>query len=364
MEYVVQSPELAAALAHVDVRAAEPKALGKALSKALKRVAGYEGIEFVTARHTGYLTRRKVLDADGAVLHDDYAVWISQEFANHGADARRTFERHRGRNLRLSQCDVSRLYFVLDRGGDQDNFVQIEVELHIEREATRLFQHAWYPPTSLESLMDEATADPIPESERSPIGPPTLHLGRIIDMRAFMQVVDACERVHQEHARARTFNVLDPKTGERIGTRSIADLDPGFGKFPAKARRLFQDWAASSAGHSGQRICRHWMMTISDYTDPTTGFRHIGLVPLWASDKKLAEVKARSGDDQTFFARLRSIDQRTGAPFGWYFYMLHGNRVREDAGHRVLRAAERGLIELAERDYQVLRRWAERTYGF
>jgi hypothetical protein len=64
------------------------------------------------------------------------------------------------------------------------------------------------------------------------------------------------------------------------------------------------------------------------------------------------------------YAQLQTIDRRTRVPFGWYFWMLHGNRVHDWAGQRVLHAAEAGQIVLPEHDHQVLRRWVERPYGF
>ena len=42
--------------------------------------------------------------------------------------------------------------------------------------------------------------------------------------------------------------------------------------------------------------------------------------------------------------------------------MLHGNRV--EAGERVIKAAEQGLIMLPECDYRVLKRWEDQPYGF
>ena len=44
--------------------------------------------------------------------------------------------------------------------------------------------------------------------------------------------------------------------------------------------------------------------------------------------------------------------------------MLHGDRVLPWAGQRVFEAAEAGLIVLPEHDWQILRRWVRRPYGF
>ena len=43
--------------------------------------------------------------------------------------------------------------------------------------------------------------------------------------------------------------------------------------------------------------------------------------------------------------------------------MLHGNRVSSEAGERVLRDAEAGLIVLPERDYRVLKGWQTEPYA-
>jgi hypothetical protein len=129
-------------------------------------------------------------------------------------------------------------------------------------------------------------------------------------------------------------------------------------------RRLFDDCRASSAGRSGARLCEHWLLQFSDWTDPGSGTRYLSLVPLWTVTKKLAEVHDGSGDVFGLFSKLQTLDRRVGVPFGWYFFMLHGNRVHDGAGKRVLQAAEDGLIVLPEHDYQVLRAWRDRNYGF
>lgn len=85
---------------------------------------------------------------------------------------------------------------------------------------------------------------------------------------------------------------------------------------------------------------------------------------MWTFGQRLAEVDASKGDEYTLFGKLQTLDRRVKVPFGWYFYMLHGNRVHDGAGHRVLKAAEKGLIVLPEHDYRVLKNWSQRIYGF
>ena len=208
----------------------------------------------------------------------------------------------------------------------------------------------------------------LPPEEQRLLAPPRYQLRRVIDMARFLEVIDAAEEKDRARARAMRFTVTDStpdgktKAPERVVT--YAEMDPGFEKYPAKGRRLFRDWAASSAGQSGQRLCRHWVMQISDAHEPGSTQRWVSLVPMWTYAKKLAEVESRKGSVYELYDKLVSIDNRTGAPFAWFFYMLHGNRVHGGAGHRILEAAEAGQIQLPECDYQVLRRWRDREYGF
>jgi hypothetical protein len=131
-----------------------------------------------------------------------------------------------------------------------------------------------------------------------------------------------------------------------------------------KGRRLFADWTLSSAGRSGARFSDHWGLQLTDWTDPRTGERTMDLIPVWGFAGKLAEVDPPSLSDYALFAKLETLDRRVKLPFGWYFYMLHGNRVDAWAGERVIKAAEAGTIVLPEHDYRVLKNWQAQPYGF
>jgi len=105
-------------------------------------------------------------------------------------------------------------------------------------------------------------------------------------------------------------------------------------------------------------------MQLSDWTDPTNKNRALGLVPMWTFPQKIARIDASKGDTYTHFGKLQTLDRRVKVPFGWYFYMLHGNLVGDDSGKRVVADAEDGLIVLPEHDYRVLKAWREYGYGF
>lgn len=365
-EYLHEIPGLAQTVVGVAATPTDPR--HKALLKALRELPGLETVEHATSRGNCFLARRRVFSAAGELVHDDLAAWLSQEFVNDGARAGITYKRLLAADLRLSSTEITTLYLVVDRGGDESNFLQIEVELLTERLECRLMQEYGLPPRDVRDLLQEAQGMELPPEEQRLLTPPRYQLRRVIDMARFLEVIDAAEEKQRERARSMRFTVTDSapdamtKPPERLV--SYADLDPGFEKYPAKGRRLFRDWAASSAGQSGQRLCRHWVMQISDSMDPVSAQRWVSLVPMWTYAKKLAEVDSRKGSVYGLYDKLVSIDNRTGAPFAWFFYMLHGNRVHEGAAHRIIEAAEAGHIHLQECDYQVLRRWRDREYGF
>lgn len=90
----------------------------------------------------------------------------------------------------------------------------------------------------------------------------------------------------------------------------------------------------------------------------------MGLIPMWTLEKKLAEIDGTKGSNYELFAKLEKLDQRVKVPFSWYFFMLHGNRMKAVVARRITKAAEAGLIVIPEHDYQVLRDWAANEYGF
>jgi hypothetical protein len=361
-DYLVEIPGLAEAVAGVPADARDQR--HKALLKALRSMPGLDTVEFATSRGDCFLATRRVFTAAGDPVHDDLSAWLSQEFVNDGARASVTHRRLLAEDLRLSRTEVTSLYLVVDRGGDESNFLQIEIELLSERMSNRLMQDYGLPPRDVRELLSEAEGQELQTNEQEPLGTPRYQLRRVVDMPRFLELIDADEERQRARVRALRFTVSDPLAVNPQRDVAYKEIDPGIDKYAAKGRRLFRDWAASSAGQSGQRLCRHWVMQISDSGDKTNSRRWVSLVPMWTYDKKLAKVDSRKGSVSALYDRLCAIDRRTGAPFAWFFYLLHGNRVREGAGHRILEAAEAGQIDLPESDYQVLRRWSDREYGF
>jgi hypothetical protein len=364
---------------HVDglaeaVAAAAPSDRHAGLLQAVKHMEGLEGLSeafLATTRDGTWLSQRKVLSSAGAVLHDDHRVWLREELERDRGRADRTAERLAALDLRLSECQVMTLYVIVDRGGRQDNFVQIEIELHDERMDRRLLSPVgagWWSPLAptadLCELVERAEeGDRLDEAGRVPCGAPTYRLRRAVDAGAFVAEASAWDQADRARRRARVLHVTDDSTGL---TRRVTagELDPGGETYTSPGRRFFDDWALSSAGRSGARLCRHWALQMRDYTS-SAGERSMTLIPLWTFARPLAEVTRKgAGSLHALYGKLETLDRRVGVPFGWYFYMLHGNRVRDWVGREVLEGVEAGHIVIPEHDYRILRRWMDAPYGF
>ena len=127
--------------------------------------------------------------------------------------------------------------------------------------------------------------------------------------------------------------------------------------------RFFDDWMRSSAGQGGRRVSEHWFFETSDWNDGRTP-RSMSITPQWGFRGLIAKVEARGSTAYGVYDKLLKLDQRVGVPFGWFFYMLHGNRVTQEAANAVIKAAEEGKIFMQERDYRVLKDWEAVGYAF
>lgn len=216
-------------------------------------------------------------------------------------------------------------------------------------------------------MRDAEDGERVAADQQLVIGRDHYELERVIDVRAFMSEAEALKTAEHSLQRQRTIPVTDMEVGP--GARApvqrhmtLDEINPGVKRWVWPPRRLFNDWEASSAGRAGHRLSEHWALQIVDYTSPQ-GRRDVSVIPLWTHTRKMAKIEA-APNVHTLLGKLQSIDARRGADFVWFFYMLHGNLVRDWGGERILEAAEQGLIVLPEHDYQILRRWSELPYGF
>ena len=307
---------------------------------------------------------QSVYSAEGELVSRDHRAWLSEQFVLDGARPGHTFKRIADAQYWLSHTVISYLYIVTDRGGLQQNFLQTKIAFKQEFKKSRVFteQSAWLTPRSSADLVELAGSTNFPEEQLDPVGKPLYEYVSTVDVAIFVSMAESLETERREAMAKRAYSREDA-SGAVVERGVMADLDPDYAKYPPKQRRIFDDWARSSAGASGARICRSWVFSLNDWKGPGGG-RELTLVPMWTHTKKLAEVKSKSLSDQALYDKLTKLSGVVGVPFGWYFFMLHGNRVHEGSGHRILQAAKSGLVDLPECDLRVLEAWANREYGF
>lgn len=359
--YVFEVPGLAEKVSGLDV---DQKHAG--LLKLLRQEDALEGCQLITTRGDSRLQRRRVMSSTGDVVAEDHEAWLKLELAADGGNVRKTARRLRPLNYMLTEIELEHLYITHDRGGPQDNYLQLVIYVETEHLDRRLFASSewgeYFGDGQLYNLVSVAeSGERVPDAERALIGMPRYRLSRIVDVAAFVKEAAAHEAFMRDQRGAQ--RVLVSTDG---GPRVAMTLDEFVGERPAfvwKGQRLFNDWARSSAGLKGHRICHNWAMDLSDYTAPD-GERSMGLIPMWTHTKKIAAIERRPKSDYELFGKLESLDRRVGVPFAWFFYMLHGNLIRDWTGEVILAAAEKGLIVLPEPDYQVLKGWKANSYGF
>lgn len=354
------------------VAAAKVAPRHKALLGAMSQFERLRGVRFLTSRGGGgsmYRVMCKVLNADGQLVSEDRDRWLAEQLDGHGS-ASSVYEALKDSGYMVSKCEVENLYFVIDRGGPQANFAQIQVDVLTEYVDRPLFD--WFTHASPRDLHD-LQRDAAPAEERKLLAAPAYELNQVVDVPRFFDLARALHEERRQLMRQRKVVVSEQRSDGKAGdsyVTTLAGMDEDFERFPWwRGERLLHDWTLSSAGRSGARLCQHWVLEFQDYQHPMTersrlaGQRFADVVPMWTHRFKMAEVK-RAPSVQALYDKLLSIDRRTRVPFAWFFYLLHGNRVNDGAGRTVFDAAERGEIMLPEHDYQVLRRWNERPYGF
>ncbi|KVS67651.1 hypothetical protein [Burkholderia cepacia] len=306
----------------------------------------------------------RVIDAEGREIAVDYYAWIDAQLDAHKGSVEALLLAHRDAGYQLVEVQPLLHYFVHDRGGEQDNFVQIEVweeQEFVEREVFPR-RMPWRLPDAreLRSGWQDLEGERV---ERRTLGGPRYRLQAVIDMKRFSALAEATYQDRRQRDGDRQLVERNVDTGESR-VISVREFTPGYDNLQWRGRRFFDDWAASSAGRAGERACQRWVFSTEDYTDPRSG-RDMNFVPRWTHTRKIAALKNTAKlDVYSLFGKLTQFDERIGHRFAWYFYGLHGNLILSGQMERVLEAAEAGLLVLPEHDYQVLRRWSDDQYGF
>lgn len=358
--YLLDIPGLAKRVA-----ATRPSASHAALLTVLRAASpSLRAIKLVMTRGGIQLAKRQVLTAAGELIHDDHREFLRAELAGVGGNFDEVAKGLRPLDFRLSQCEATELFLVNDAGsGSPARFLQVAIDVERERVDRRFFKGYglgdWVYIDSFESLYDEAeSGDLVDEDDRRPTRPRSYRLRQVIDVDAFTRTGAQLDLEDRAADAGRVLNGPHTKFGPEVNgvpARYLTFVEPDTNllRYAWRARRVVDDWEASSAGRSGARLSNHWVLDISNYTLIMIDQSLINIAPLWFS-----------GTDEALFSTLEEIDRRVGIPFAWYFWMLPGSRVHQKAYDRALELADNGLLVLPEHDHDVLRRWSARKYEF
>jgi len=359
MDYSLNLPGLAEAIAQAEVSARH-----RDLVEACRQFPELADTKLAACRGNRTLAKRKVLTAAGDLVHEDHVVWLKSECEKDGGNAAATWERLKDQQLQVTECELAVIYLVHDRGGPDQNFVQLEVFVEDEFiDRLLLGNDEWCRPQDLDDLCSGSSRGRAYAGwERRRYRPSQYRLARAIDVQAFMEEAERVEVQRRVDQARLVVEVTDSAPGSVPERMTWAQAFPE-GAGPWSYLRIFSDWSRSSAGRGGARLCDHWVLEIFDHEHPAIG-RSIGFVPAWTHLGELKRVERPPTTPAHLAKRLKALDRRVGVPFGWYFFMLHGNLLKDWVGRDMLHAVDAGIVTLAAHDIDVLRGWAARPYGF
>lgn len=296
------------------------------------------------------------------VVAASYRDWAREQLQALGS-ARQVWAAHAGNPWTLTWRTHVLRYFWLQTGAHPWNGIQLEVVEEQDLAGGPVFRaERWQAPSDAEELLNP----PEPGEPRSaPLGTGRYTLTRAVDMEAFFRLGQSLYSARLDRG-ARRRVIVRPEHGDSFESTMGKQAPQAFRQV-WRVQRWFQDWEFSSAGRSGAVAGHRWAFQISDWDSGNAASgRVLDFVPAWAHTAKIAKIQhVHRLSGSALYERLLSIDKRTGAvPFGWYFYMLHGNLVPDTAATRILRAAREGLVDLPDHDVGVLTAWADNPYGF
>jgi len=316
-----------------------------------------------------------VADQAGKRVTDKLGKWVDQELATAGGDARAVWEKHKNSGLVRTERVGSCLYLTASFGPDPDAFFQLTILHGSELTTQRLFDpKESYPPEDRQDLLT-GPCMMFGDNERMELSPSRYQVEKLTNIRRFLRELVECDRAWRlsqlPEQEGKTVRIQEITPGPGGGSISyevpFADMCPNWSDRLPTGYRLFQDWRESSAGQGGYRFCEHWWVETGEWKE-SNGLRRLSLIPQWAESDGGLALPVISPDWEAspygVMEQLQQFDALVGYPFGWYFYMLHGNRVMPSAGGVIANAVKDGLIRLPVCDEAVLERWRQNQYGF
>lgn len=336
-------------------------ALLKELSAAFPRAK----FEFMCADSSYWSTCGRLVDMRGHTVAEHAKDWLREQYQVAGDDAKAVYDRYRGDGLQRTEYEGRTLYIAVPTGSKADEFIQIEIDLYHEEHTKGVVFRDWYPEfgsgfEALERSFESQDSDTSPEPQ---VISPYYRFARSTDIATFVARAAKFAQLEVTMGGGRTIRVIE------VGNSDVSHHDKTLSALRSDtlpARRLFDDWQASSARN--ELFYRHWHIDSlgdnSAYKETHEPLQH-DFIPGWNTSAKLPCVHKVEGESSsTLLNKLTEFDQIAGYPFAWFFFMVHGNRIQGDVGHCIAEAVMDAEIQLPPSDKEVLLRWFQSPYGF
>lgn len=354
---------------HQRLEALEVQRTHVSVAKCLSEIIENAKFQLAFADTRGLIYRDgRILDDAGAQIAPAGKEWIEQQVLDAGEGWRRRVQELSQEKWVRTSFRIVPLYFVARMGEHPTDFLQAVVNCETEypaeeRDMRDLVDHYMRSPEDMRQI-SHAQA---PNESQPAIGAARYRFWQLEHMPEFLARDTQIRRERYpgilKAASERRVNVADMGTGDQFETSWAEAFGYPQQLGPSPLQRWFQDWSNSSAGRSGTLVERHWVFQLR--SGVWKGERYSEAIPRWVTRRRLpASDKAGLKGWPALREWLEAFDQKAGHPFAWYFFMLHGNRIRASAGMQVARALESGTQWLPSHDRAVLHRWALDQYGF
>jgi hypothetical protein len=301
----------------------------------------------------------EVIGPNGATIATDAKAWLAEQNATIGSE--KLIDRIKNEELRFGRNEGTEIY-ALGFGFDSRlDFLQICIR--VQCRAICSLQNVQV--QSLQMEPNDKSHFNWDRAERDP----AFYVCGTEDIIFSLDWLERCKESNRQH-RLREDAWFETQVVTRFSSDGLSQTRLPFleahpearaaGKIYSREERWFNDWKKSSAGVYA--MGQFWYLETSDYVDGN-GFRHTGFIPqavIWPR----STVSAKLLSTRSLMERLMRFDRKVKCPFGWYFYMVHGNRIGWAEGKAVARAVRQGQIRLESRDEGVLLAWDDNPYSF
>jgi len=344
------------------VASAEVSSRHSTLCGLLANRSRLSGLAHITSRARNAHRPGRIVDESYRQIAPDFNEWLNNQLDLCHGDAGKVWEFFHNQRYLLTEVRQILHYFSHDWGGDQDNFAQIRIWEEQEFPADDTFERKTWGICVDADPTERGTVCFHGRGTKVPLGKAGYRLCDIVDMKMFNTIANGWYEIERA--------VLSGGMSDCASSNSVifdrsedgGDVHPY--RYPRDGQRFFDDWSASSAGRSGNRVSRHWSFDTVEHMD-ARNIRSFTFFLQSGDQCKVPSVRADiTTPVRTLYRRLQEFDRRVGTPFSWYFYGLQGDLVAQQVLESIADGVRDGLIKLPDHDSRIMLQWKEQSYGF